>query len=115
MTVSFPCTSVSSPAQGVEHEAHHLTMRTNRHLKTIRSTHTRTLLYYCGIYTAIVLASIVQARTQRHACPDPAACSLHSANEKFPACMATSGTLSKRLCRLTVLHTSVMQNTCRAV
>ena len=43
-------------------------MRTNRHLKTIRSTHTRTLLYYCGIYTAIVLASIVQARTQRCDC-----------------------------------------------
>jgi hypothetical protein len=55
-------------AQGVEHEAHHLTMRTNRHLKTIRSTHTRTLLYYCGIYTAIVLASIVQACTQSRGC-----------------------------------------------
>ena len=37
-------------------------MRTNRHLKTIKSTHTRTLLYYCGIYTSIVLASIVQVR-----------------------------------------------------
>jgi len=46
----------------VEHEAHHLTMRTNRHLKTIKSTHTRTLLYYCGIYTSIVLASLIQAR-----------------------------------------------------
>ena len=51
--------------QGVEHEAHHLTMRTNRHLKTIRSTHTRTLLYYCGIYTSIVLASVVQARADQ--------------------------------------------------
>ena len=37
-------------------------MRTNRHLKTIKSTHTRTLLYYCGIYTSIVLASVVQVR-----------------------------------------------------
>ena len=47
----------------MEHEAHHLTMRTTRHLKTIKSTHFRTLFYYLGIYSAIVGASFAQART----------------------------------------------------
>lgn len=54
-----------SVAQGVEHEAHHLTMRTTRHLKTIKSTHYRTMFYYLGIYTAIVGASFLQARLPR--------------------------------------------------
>ena len=62
LTVGLTDAAALTRLQGVEHEAHHLTMRTNRHLKTIKSTHTRTLLYYCGIYTSIVLASLVQAR-----------------------------------------------------
>ena len=53
--------------QGVEHEAHHLTMRTTRHLKTIKSTHFRTMMYYLGIYAAIVGASFLQARFSHRA------------------------------------------------
>lgn len=52
--------------QGVEHEAHHLTMRTTRHLKTIKSTHYRTMFYYLGIYTAIVGASFLQVAGVRY-------------------------------------------------
>lgn len=50
----------------MEHEAHHLTMRTTRHLKTIQSTHFRTMFYYLGIYSAIVGASFVQVRITLH-------------------------------------------------
>jgi len=46
--------------QGVEHEQHHLQLRSTRHLKTVKSTHRRTLAYYCAIYLAIILTSVVQ-------------------------------------------------------
>lgn len=52
--------------QGVEHEAHHLSMRTTRHLKTIKSTHFRTMVYYLGIYSAIVGASFLQVAGVRY-------------------------------------------------
>lgn len=47
--------------QGVEHEQHHLQLRATRHLKTVKSTHRRTLVYYLAIYAAIVVSSFLQA------------------------------------------------------
>lgn len=52
--------------QSLEYEAHHLTMRTTRHLKTIKSTHFRTMFYYVGIYAAIVAASFIQVAGVRY-------------------------------------------------
>lgn len=47
--------------QGLEHEQHHLQQRSARHLKTVRSTHKRTLVYYVTIYAAIIATSFLQA------------------------------------------------------
>lgn len=62
-----PC-DVRSPLlavlQGVEHEQHHLQLRATRHLKTVRSTHRRTLVYYLAIYAAIVVSSFLQVRSK---------------------------------------------------
>jgi hypothetical protein len=52
--------------QGVEHEQHHLQLRATRHLKTVRSTHRRTLVYYLAIYAAIVLSSFLQVLGVRY-------------------------------------------------
>lgn len=54
------CTQWLCLTQGVEHEQHHLQMRATRHLKTVKSTHRRTLVYYLAIYAAIVLSSALQ-------------------------------------------------------
>jgi emp24/gp25L/p24 family/GOLD len=51
--------------QGVEHEQHHLQLRATRHLKTVKSTHRRTLVYYLAIYAAIVVSSFLQASGTR--------------------------------------------------
>lgn len=46
--------------QKLEHEQHHMQLRASRHLKTIQSTHKRTLMYYIAIYAAIVATSFLQ-------------------------------------------------------
>lgn len=46
--------------QKLEHEQHHMQLRAGRHLKTIQSTHKRTLRYYIAIYAAIVATSFLQ-------------------------------------------------------
>mmetsp|Transcript_14133 Transcript_14133/g.42658 ORF Transcript_14133/g.42658 Transcript_14133/m.42658 type:complete len:290 (+) Transcript_14133:354-1223(+) len=46
--------------QGLEHEQHHLQQRATRHLKTVKSTHKRTLVYYMAIYAAIIATSFLQ-------------------------------------------------------
>ena len=54
--------------QGVEHEQHHLQLRATRHLKTVQSTHRRTLVYYLAIYAAIVVSSFLQVIRAQSPC-----------------------------------------------